>query len=288
MPDTRTAPLLAENLMYIEQVKYTEPYGLQLTGGDDQRMQTFLAQMGLKSEQDLVETMRTVFHPKDRDIVLPEGGSIRTGGGSTPFACVPIGFIGMFSGSIADVDDLSTTNCTWSVCDGTNGTPDLRDRFVIGAGLSFAEGTSGGITFDPLIGLLVDLEHTHGPGSLGTDSDNHSHSSGTLDTDNDSHTHSSGSLDTDSHGHFHAVLGSQGVTAGAIPVVSSLTNDNHDHAVNAGSTASDSHDHAVNAGSTGSDSHGHSVTTGSTALAGSALTDITPPWHALLFIQRIS
>ena len=101
MPDTRAAPILAENLMYIEQVKYTEPYGLQLTGGDDQRMQTFLAQMGLKSEEDLVESMRTIFYPKDRDIVLNEGQTIKTSstsGGQTStvyFAEVPInGIIG--------------------------------------------------------------------------------------------------------------------------------------------------------------------------------------------------
>lgn len=35
------------NLMYIEQVKFTEPYGLQLIGGDDQRLSIFLKQRGL-------------------------------------------------------------------------------------------------------------------------------------------------------------------------------------------------------------------------------------------------
>ena len=37
-----------------------------------------------------------------------------------------------WSGAIVDVPD------GWALCDGTNSTPDLRDKFVIGAGLTFA------------------------------------------------------------------------------------------------------------------------------------------------------
>ena len=40
---------------------------------------------------------------------------------------VPAGIITMWSGSIADIPE------GWVLCDGTNGTPDLRDRFVVGA-----------------------------------------------------------------------------------------------------------------------------------------------------------
>ena len=32
----------------------------------------------------------------------------------------------------------------WQLCDGTNGTPDLRDRFIIGAGGTLAVGSTGG------------------------------------------------------------------------------------------------------------------------------------------------
>lgn len=35
------------DLMYIEQVRFSEPYGLELVGGDDQRLQVFLARRGL-------------------------------------------------------------------------------------------------------------------------------------------------------------------------------------------------------------------------------------------------
>jgi len=40
---------------------------------------------------------------------------------------LPSGFIGAWSGTIA------TIPAGWILCDGNNGTPDLRDRFVIGA-----------------------------------------------------------------------------------------------------------------------------------------------------------
>ena len=42
------------------------------------------------------------------------------------FNYVPRGFIGMWSGSV--------TPAGFALCDGTNGTPDLRGRFVVGAG----------------------------------------------------------------------------------------------------------------------------------------------------------
>lgn len=40
-------PRNVEGFMYIEQITYTEPYGLSLVGGDDQRLAVFLAQRGL-------------------------------------------------------------------------------------------------------------------------------------------------------------------------------------------------------------------------------------------------
>lgn len=41
--------IVGRNLMYVEQVTYREPYGLQLVGGDDERLEVFLAQRGLPS-----------------------------------------------------------------------------------------------------------------------------------------------------------------------------------------------------------------------------------------------
>lgn len=40
--------------------------------------------------------------------------------------------------------ELSAVPKGWRLCDGTNGTPDLRDRFLMGAGLSYAPNQIGG------------------------------------------------------------------------------------------------------------------------------------------------
>lgn len=48
------------------------------------------------------------------------------------------GVIVLWSGSIASIP------AGWLICDGTNGTPDLRDRFLLGAGGAFAVGATGG------------------------------------------------------------------------------------------------------------------------------------------------
>jgi len=50
----------------------------------------------------------------------------------------------------------------WALCDGTKGIPDLRDRFIVGAGNFYNIGDTGGNT-----------EHTHGSGNYITP--NHTH-----------------------------------------------------------------------------------------------------------------
>lgn len=51
---------------------------------------------------------------------------------------LPIGTIVQFSGLITEIPPQ------WALCNGLNGTPDLRDTFVIGAGGSFSIGQTGG------------------------------------------------------------------------------------------------------------------------------------------------
>ena len=62
---------------------------------------------------------------------------------------VPAGVIVMWSGSVASIPS------GWLICDGTNDTPDLRDRFVIGAGNTYAVDATGG-SADAIV-----VEHTH-------------------------------------------------------------------------------------------------------------------------------
>jgi len=58
------------------------------------------------------------------------------------------GTILAFSGNFSDGYPIDKTtgnaDTTWHICDGTNGTPDLRGRFILGASASHATGTTGG------------------------------------------------------------------------------------------------------------------------------------------------
>lgn len=58
--------------------------------------------------------------------------------GQTPQSEFPIGGIILWSGS------ENTIPNNWHLCDGTNGTPDLRNRFVVGVGGTYDVGDIGG------------------------------------------------------------------------------------------------------------------------------------------------
>ncbi len=60
---------------------------------------------------------------------------------------VPKGFIQLYSGNTLDghpVDEDGVKLEEYHICDGTNGTPDLRDKFVIGASTEHYPHTTGG------------------------------------------------------------------------------------------------------------------------------------------------
>jgi hypothetical protein len=78
---------------------------------------------------------------------------------------LPTGIITLWSGSAASIPT------GWLLCDGTNSTPDLRDRFVVGAGSTYAVGATGGSANATLVShthtaTVTDPGHTHNlPGS---------------------------------------------------------------------------------------------------------------------------
>ena len=63
-------------------------------------------------------------------------GKVVSGGGNG--AEIPAGLISIWYGSIDTIPD------GWALCDGNNGTPDLRARFVLGAGTKHSVGETGG------------------------------------------------------------------------------------------------------------------------------------------------
>jgi hypothetical protein len=79
--------------------------------------------------------------------------------GATPPAATPIpaGGIFLWSGSIGSIP------AGYVLCNGSNGTPDLRDRFVVGAGSTYAvDGTGGSAN-------AIVVSHTHTATSAVTD-----------------------------------------------------------------------------------------------------------------------
>jgi hypothetical protein len=71
---------------------------------------------------------------------------------------IPSGVILMWSGSIASIP------AGWLLCDGGSGTPDLRNRFIVGAGSTYAPGNTGGSADATL------PTHTHTATSSGSQS----------------------------------------------------------------------------------------------------------------------
>ena len=58
---------------------------------------------------------------------------------------VILAFSGAFDSNGYPIDKATgTADTTWHLCDGTNGTPDLRGRFILGASDAHAVGSTGG------------------------------------------------------------------------------------------------------------------------------------------------
>jgi hypothetical protein len=102
--------------------------------------------------------------------------------GAVTNALVPAGIIAMWSGAIAAIPT------GWLLCDGTNSTPDLRDRFIIGARQDDAGAAKTNVT-----------------GSLTV-------TGGSKDAINVSHTHTASVTDP---GHSHNAGASQGTPTGS-------------------------------------------------------------------------
>jgi hypothetical protein len=93
--------------------------------------------------------------------------------GATPPPATPIpaGGIFLWSGSIGSIP------AGYVLCNGSNGTPDLRDRFVVGAGSTYAvDGTGGSAN-------AIVVSHTHTATSTSTVTDpGHNHTYTRYDT----------------------------------------------------------------------------------------------------------
>ncbi|MBM3840512.1 MAG: hypothetical protein FJ398_21625 [Verrucomicrobia bacterium] len=76
-------------------------------------------------------------NPSGGRVVVGSGG-LQVDGPITGGGSIPIGGIIMWSGAINAIPT------GWRLCDGGGGTPDLRNRFIVGAGSSYNPGNTGG------------------------------------------------------------------------------------------------------------------------------------------------
>lgn len=157
-------------------------------------------------------------------------------------AGVPSGAIMLWSGSVGSIPS------GWLLCNGSSGTPDLRDRFVVGAGSTYAVGATGGSANAVLV--------------------SHSHSySGTTSTGG-SHSHS---VNDPGHSHqYESAIGSSGTNMGG-PLFRQTAN-----------TATAYTGISLNAAG----DHNHSFS-GTTSTDGASATNANlPPYYALCYIMK--
>jgi hypothetical protein len=185
------------------------------------------------------------------------------GAGSAPTWAnsFPSGGIIIWSGS------QSTIPSGWFLCNGANGTPDLRDRFVVGAGSTYAVGATGGqnsITSVPA--------HTHGAGNFVTSNTGaHTHTGTTSNSGAHTHTPNTNNRANNSSNASNSQRGSPTSLLGNLGNVIQIVDAGGDHAHNFSTSSTGAHSHNI---------------TGNTASAGNASVDIRPLYYALCYIMK--
>jgi hypothetical protein len=202
---------------------------------------------------------------------------------------IPSGLIAQWEGSVAPAG--------WVLCDNSAeaiaaGAPDLRDKFIIGAGGAHASGATGGSATQPDHGAL---SHTGAGVSAHTGGNVSSHTGGGVSADGGAHDH--GTLTGHAGGHDHGgVTGDRG-TQNTKPQGSSTTFNfcqTHNHPI----TAVGTHQHSI----TGAGNHGHGFTQPSNhtftqpsnhtvtqpdAHAAQGHGTNLPPYYALAYIMKL-
>lgn len=178
---------------------------------------------------------------------------------------VPLGGILIWSGSAASIPT------GWSLCNGTGGTPDLRDKFIVCSGSTYATTDTGGAA-------SLNAAHTHTTTNTDTDASTHSHATDALTGDGD-HRHVYTSAEMSGPSATENVY----ATGGGPGDQSSNSSHTHVHPL-AASATDGAHDHTFHT-SSDSGSHTHPLTEDETGSAGGTI-DLRPAYYALCYVMR--
>lgn len=234
--------------------------------------------------------------PRDLDVVREGAAHIRNVK-QVIQGLEAIGTIKLFYGSVAAIAP------GWAVCDGANGTPDMRGRFPVGAGGTYALDDTGGADSVTITEATMPWHnhsadpaggHDHG-GAVGA-AGGHSHSTGSAG----GHSHTGSTNTTGSHVHGQRMYQRSESTTSLSDIISTVRTSTILNSVLDTNSAGD-HSHTLTTNSTGS--HTHSVSTvgnhshGITAVAnhshvitkvgGGEAHENRPPYRALFFIMKI-
>ena len=161
----------------------------------------------------------------------------------------------------------------WVLCNGSNSTPDLRNRFIVcaGTGSNYSVADTGGAVSVTLTTAELPV-HTHGAGNFATNNTgSHNHGAGNYATNNTgSHTHTVNNFG----GNFGSSSGAQ-----------TFRND-HTGTSNAIIQSAGSHSHNISGNSSNTGGHAHNVS-GTSAGTGSGNShENRPPYYALCYIMK--
>ena len=206
-------------------------------------------------------------------------------------AAIPSGVIFLWSGSVATIPS------GWALCNGSSGTPDLRNRFVVGAGSTYSVGDTGGANTVTLDATMIP-SHTHTVTTTGSTSSENAHShtfSGTTSGQSATHSHTATVSDP---GHFHSSDSNgapNGIGAGAAyttgyPNFPGKDTDTKTTGITVSNgNASADHNHTYSGTTSTQAAHTHTLTLSSTAATtgGGLSHENRPPYYALAYIMRL-
>lgn len=198
---------------------------------------------------------------------------------------VPVNLIIMWSGTEANIP------AGWQLCNGVNGSPDLRDRFVVGAGYLYNVGNTFGAASVTLTSDNMP-SHTHSNSGTGADSA-HTHTIGGNTGDGGAHKHTVTMSDSGVHTHTLIESTDHDTRNDGYPAhtfLSGMTSANtadftgkHKHTFSDTNTAS-THTHTTPDTNTHS-AHTHTTSDTNNAGTGSAHNNL-PKYYALCFIMK--